>query len=130
MSNLEVDEVVSDSDYFSDDGDTVKLHKKDLAKLFEMIQNDKTENETFGWDGGNDLKVFAQQAIKRFRLKKLKSLNNDAFYFDQVTYYIWQLDTKTGIEKLVRPSDELCKKLRDLNEIQYEPFLSQPDELW
>ncbi len=132
MSNLEVDDVEPsyDSDYFSEDEDTVKLHKKDLKKLFELIKNDKPDTETFGWDGGNDLKVFAQQAIKRFRLKKLKSINDDIYYFDKVTYYIWQLDTQTGIERLVRPNEEVCKKLRPLNEIQYEPFLPQPDELW
>jgi hypothetical protein len=130
MSNLEVEEIVNDSDYYSDEVDTVKLNKKDLKELCKMIKDDNPDSETFGWDGGNDLKVFAQQAIKRFRLKKLKSFNDDAYYFDKVTYYIWQLDSQTGIEKLVRPTEEVYIKLRSLNEIQYEPFLPQPDELW
>lgn len=131
MTDLEVDDM-EDSDYFSEEENTVKLHMGDVEKLHKMIQNDKTENETFGWDGGNDLKAFAQQAIKRFRLKKLKSLNNGAFYFDKVTYYIWQLvkDNKTGDEILVKPDEEVSKKLREINEILYEPFLSQPEELW
>ncbi len=131
MTDLKVDDIDTQdkSDYWSDNA---RLEKKDIAKVIKMIRSEKSEPETFGWDGGDDPTVFAQRAIKRFRLKKLKSLNGRVYCYDKVTYYIWEYvkDSKTGVERLVKPSEEECVMLRKANEISYEPYLTQPDEFW
>ena len=118
----------SDTESISDD--EVVLSRKTIDDLMTAIKKDDKLVETFGWEN-DDLSVYAQNAIKRFRLKKLKSLNDKAYYFDSVYKFIWQYyKDESNEEHLLKPSDDICKKLRVMNEIRAEPYLMQPDEFW
>jgi hypothetical protein len=120
-------ESLTDEEEYED----ISYSKKTLSEIMKAFKNDESLLETFGWDGYKNMSVFAEEAIKRFRLKKLKSLNDRAYYFDNVYYYIWQYyKDDNGDEHLMRPNDDICKKLRSLNEIRWEPFFVQPDEFW
>lgn len=120
----------TDSDIESIYDDEVVLTRKTIIDLVNAIKKDDKLVETFGWESG-DLSVFAQNAIKRFRLKKLKSLNDKMYFFDRVYYYIWEYSKdESNAEHLLKPSEEVCKKLRNMNEIVEEPYLMQPDEFW
>lgn len=119
-----------DSDLESISDDEVVLSRKTIDALVNAIKRDDKLVETFGWEN-DDLSVYAQNAIKRFRLKKLKSLNDKAYYFDSVYKFIWQYyKDESNEEHLLKPSDEICKKLRVMNEIRAEPYLMQPEEFW
>lgn len=120
----------NDLDYYSDEVEKISYSKQSKRTLY--IKEDETEDEIFGWNLGNDPTVYAQRAIKRFRLKRLKSFNKEVYYYDNVSYHIWQYskDSTTGVEKLLKPSDDICKKLREVNEIRYEPYMWQPEEFW
>ena len=125
-----------ESEYFPEEGDQkIQYSKKTIAKRVNNIKFDVIEDDEFGWNIGTDPTVFAQRVIKRFRLKKLKSLNGEAYYYDNVSYHIWQYskDSVSGVEKLSKPSDNICKKLRELNKIDGEwcmPYMWQPEEFW
>jgi hypothetical protein len=118
------------SDYTIYDED-VSYSKKDIRSLVGAIKNDSKIMECFGWDGGEDLRVFAQNAIKRFRLMKLKSLNGNMYYFDNIYNFIWQYyKDEFNHEHLLRPSDEIYKKVLAMNELVVERYLEQPVEFW
>jgi hypothetical protein len=68
--------------------------------------------------------------IKRFRLKKLKSLDEKIYYYDNVSYFIWEYINLLEEERLVKPSEEVCVILRQLNKIKYAPYLHQTPEFW
>ncbi len=120
----------SDSDIESIDDDEVVLSRKTIMDLVSAIKKDSKLVETFGWES-DDLSMFAQNAIKRFRLKKLKSLNEKTYYFDSVYYFIWEyFKDESNAEHLLKPSEDVYKKLRNMNEIIEEPYLVQPDEFW
>ena len=120
----------SDSDLESISDDEVVLSRKTIVDLMNAIKKDDKLVETFGWEN-DDLSVYAQNAIKRFRLKKLKSLNDKAYYFDTIYKFIWQYHKdESNAEHLLKPSDEVCKKLRAMNGIVSEPYLMQPEEFW
>jgi hypothetical protein len=122
--------IATDSDTESISDNEVVLSKKTIIDVMNAIKKDGKLIETFGWEN-DDLSVFAQNAIKRFRLKKLKSLNEKAYYLDNVYYFIWEYSKEiSNAEHLLKPSDEICKKLRVLNEIMGEPYLVQPEEFW
>lgn len=119
-----------DSDIESIDDGEVVLSSKTLTDLVSAIKKDEKLVETFGWEN-DDLSVFAQNAIKRFRLRKLKSLNDNAYYYDNVYYFMWQYyKDESNAEHLLKPSEDVCKKLRVMNEISSEPYLMQPEEFW
>jgi hypothetical protein len=101
--------------------------EKDFTKLNckEIVQNIiKEKNEA--------MPSLASCIIKRFRLKKLKSPNEDIYYYDKIYHFIWKLkkyeDSKE--EDLIRISTEMYDILRKLNNIYYEPFLEQPEIFW
>jgi hypothetical protein len=68
--------------------------------------------------------------IKRFGFKRLKSNDNNFYYLDSTLYFIWKYfkNSKTGEEYLVRPDDEIYKKIRAINtnHIFYDRYLNQP----
>jgi hypothetical protein len=118
------------SDYSIQDED-VSYSKKNISSLVNAIKKDSKIMECFGWDAGDDLSVFAQNAIKRFRLTKLKSLNGKMYYFDNIYKFIWEYyRDESNQEHLLRPSDEIYKKLLIVNEMKVERFLEQPVEFW
>ncbi len=84
---------------------------------------DEEEAETFGWTVNP-----IENTIKRFRLKKLKSVNQKNYLYDNVYHYIWEFNQ--DVKALIKPSNDLCMRLRALNEIASEPFLEQPIEFW
>lgn len=100
---------------------------KDYTKLNckEILSNLRKENNEV-------IPNLASCIIKRFRLKKLKSPNEDIFYYDKVYHFIWKLQkyTDSTEEDLVKINDEMYAVLRKLNSIQFEPFLEQPNTFW
>ncbi len=133
VKEIETPVYESDADSLTDEDEyeDISYSKKTLKQIVESFREDEELLETFGWDGYKNLSVFATEAIKRFRLKKLKSLNDKTYYFDNVYYYIWQYSKdESNEEHLIRPSDDMCRKLRSINEIRWEPFFVQPAEFW
>jgi hypothetical protein len=111
----------------------IKCGKSEIVNIIERGKLiEIPEEELFGWDGGSDRTQYAQNAIKRFRLKKLKSQNDTIYYFDNVYYFIWkyEMDSSMNEERLVRPDESVCGELRELNDILFKPFLDQPQEFW
>lgn len=110
----------------------IKCGKAEILKVIERGNLvEVPEEELLGWDGGEDRVTFAQRAIKRFRLKKLKS-QNDVYYLDNVYYFIWKYekDQDTNEERLVKPDEPTCETLREENSIIFKPFHAQPQEFW
>ncbi len=110
----------------------IKCGKKEILNIIEKgTLIEVPEKEVLGWDDGDDKTTFAQRAIKRFRLKKLKS-QTDVYYLDNVYYYIWKYekDPDTGEERLLKPDEDTCEHLRELNTIIFKPFHVQPQEFW
>jgi hypothetical protein len=118
---------------FENSTDTeIKCSKAEILNIVEKGNFiEVPEKEVLGWDEGDDRTTFAQRAIKRFRLKKLKS-QNDTYYLDNVYYYIWKYekDLETGEERLLKPDEATCDHLRELNTIIFKPFHVQPQEFW
>lgn len=130
-------EVYDDEEVLNNESDNKKVqtNKRLHTRLVYNTYYNSEDDDNFGWNIGTDPTVFAQRVIKRFRLKKLKSRNEEAYYYDNVSYHIWQYskDLKTGVERLFKPSDDICNKLRELNKINSEwcmPYMWQPEEFW
>jgi hypothetical protein len=94
-----------------------------IPSFLNRCWRDDDEAEAFGWPVNP-----IENTIKRFRLKKLKSVNQKIYLYDNVYHYIWELNQTASA--LVKPTSELSMRLRNLNEITAEPFLAQPDEFW
>jgi hypothetical protein len=118
----------TETDY-SDDYEEVERIRKNVRNITYKIDED--EMEFFGWDGG-ELTNYGQRAVKRFRLKKLKSIDGKTYYFDNVLYFIWRFvkDPITAEESLVKPDSVTENHLRQMNNIQILPFLAQPQAFW
>jgi hypothetical protein len=94
-----------------------------IPSFLNRCWSDKSDPETFGWPVNP-----IENTIKRFRLKKLKSVNQKIYMYDNVYHYIWELNHDASV--LIKPASELSMRLRNLNEITAEPFLAQPNEFW
>ncbi len=107
--------------------------KRDLRTI-DLVGRDFDYEETYGWDAGKDKTVAAQNSIKRFKLRKLKSPNEDTniYYGDRATYFLWRYEKnpETGEELLVKPADDVYVKLQRANNIRFKPFLTQPELFW
>ena len=114
-------------DYSSDTTDSsvecerINITKKRVVnKMVTTVRPIEWHNETESISG----------MIKRFRLKKLKSLDEKIYYYDNVSYFIWEYINILEEERLVKPSEEVCVILRQKNNIRYEPYLHQTPEFW
>lgn len=107
-------------DYSDDEVECIKKNRKQFKHTA-----DETEPEYFGWDGGSQ-EGYVERAVKRFRLTKLKSLDGQIYYFDNVLYFIWKYEGGS----LVRPSTAIQIHLRQINQITQEKFLEQPEVFW
>jgi hypothetical protein len=107
--------------------------KKNLRTI-DLVGRDFEYEETYGWDTGKDKTIAAQNTIKRFNLRKLKSPKEDTntYYGDRATYFLWKYEknSATGEELLVKPSKDVYLKLQQVNSIRFKPFLAQPDIFW
>lgn len=114
-------------DYSSDATECSKDCERITITNKRVIRNKTNETiKPIEWDCETET---ISGMIQRFRLKMLKSLDEKIYYYDNVSYFIWEY-IKTDEEKLVKPSEEVCVKLRQKNHIRYEPYLHQTPEFW
>jgi hypothetical protein len=114
-------------DYSSDTTDDSADYERIKVNKKRVINKTDTTVRPIEWDCETES---IQGMIKRFRLKKLKSLDEKIYYYDNVSYFIWEYINVAETERLVKPSDEVCAKLRQKNNIMYEPYLHQTPEFW
>lgn len=128
---IEVSEDESDDDYY--------LSQVPIKPVVYEIHNEELmfdNYDNFSYDGSMEFykkyrqENSAQNIIKRFGFKKLKSHDNNLYYLDKTLYYIWKYtkNIKTGEDELIRVDDEVWNKLRNINTntVIYDRYLPQP----
>jgi hypothetical protein len=127
VESSETDSVSEDDAYDRHSISTVETEYDDEYESLKLTRAPRTfshpisEPETFGWVADS-----IEDTIKRFRLKRLKSANHGAYYYDAVYHYIWEHSGGS----LKCPSASIASALRMANEIGEEPFLEQPNMFW